>query len=64
MVVSAARESSIPAAMSRGVGAHQHRVGRLDRDIGAGADRDTDVRLSERGRVVDAVPDHGHAFAF
>jgi hypothetical protein len=40
------------------VGAHEHDVGGLDRDVGAGADRDADVGLRERGRVVDAVADH------
>ena len=41
------------------VGAHQHDVGGLDGDVGAGADRDADVGLGERGGVVDAVADHG-----
>ena len=40
------------------VGAHEHDVGGLDGDVGAGADRDADVGLGERGRVVDAVADH------
>ena len=30
----------------------------LDRDVGAGADREAEVGLRERGRVVDAVADH------
>ena len=33
-------------------------VGGLDGDVGAGADRDADIGLRERGRVVDAVADH------
>ena len=40
------------------VGAHQHDVGGLDGDVGAGADRDAEVGLRERGGVVDAVADH------
>lgn len=38
----------------------QHDVGGLDGHVGAGADGDADVGLSEGGRVVDPVPDHGH----
>ena len=30
----------------------------LDGDVGAGADRQAEVGLGERGRVVDAVADH------
>ena len=45
------------------VGAHEHDVGGLDRDVGAGADRDPDVGLGERGGVVDAVADHRHLAA-
>ena len=33
--------------------------GGLDRDIGAGADRDAHIGAGERGGVVDAVADHG-----
>ena len=33
-------------------------VRRLDGDVGAGADREADVRLGQRRRVVDAVADH------
>ena len=40
------------------VAAHQRDVAGLDRDVGAGADRDADVGLRERRRVVDAVADH------
>ena len=41
------------------VGAHQDDVGGLNRHVGAGADRNPDVRLRECGRVVDAVAHHG-----
>ena len=34
--------------------------GRLDGDVGAGADGDADVGAGQRGRVVDAVADHRH----
>jgi len=40
------------------VGSHQQNVGGLDRHVSAGADRDADVGLGERGRVVDAVSHH------
>jgi hypothetical protein len=36
------------------VGAHQHDVCGFDGDVGTGADGDTDVGLSQGGRVVDA----------
>ena len=36
---------------------------RLDRDIRPGPDRETEVGLCERGRVVDAVADHRHDLA-
>ena len=45
------------------VGAHEHDVGGLDRDVGARADRDPDVGLREGGGVVDAVADHGDLLA-
>ena len=45
------------------VGAHEHDVRGLDRDVGTGADRDADIGLRERGGVVDAVPDHRHLAA-
>ena len=39
----------------------EHDTGRLDRDVGAGADRDPDVGARERRRVVHTVADHRHA---
>ena len=38
----------------------ERHVGGLDRDVGAGADRDADVGLRERRGVVDPVADHRH----
>ena len=43
------------------VGAHEDDVGGLHRHVRAGADRDADVGLRERGRVVDAVAHHRDA---
>ena len=40
------------------VAGDEREVGRLDRDVRAGADREAEVGLRERGRVVDAVADH------
>ena len=40
------------------VAGHERQVARLDRDVGARADRDAEVGLGERRRVVDAVADH------
>jgi hypothetical protein len=42
---------------------HQHDVGALDGDIGAGADGDTDIGFGERRRIVDAVADKRHLAA-
>jgi hypothetical protein len=42
------------------VAADQGEVGCLDGDVGAGAHREAEVGLGERGGVVDAVADHGH----
>ena len=42
------------------VGAHEHDVGGVHRDVGARAHREPEVGLRQRGRVVDAVTDHGH----
>ena len=39
-------------------------VGGFDGDVGAGADRQADVGLGERGGVVDAVADHADPSAF
>src|SRR5205809_279364 len=38
----------------------QDDIGRLDRDVGTGTDRDPDIRLRQSGCVVDAVADHRH----
>ena len=43
--------------------ADERDVGRLDRDVGAGPDREADVGLGQRRGVVDAVADHRHALA-
>ena len=40
------------------VAGDQRQVGGLDRDVGAGADRQPEVRGGQRGRVVDAVAGH------
>ena len=40
------------------IAAHPRQVAGLDRHVSAGADRDAEVGLDERGRVVDAVADH------
>ena len=40
------------------VAGDERQVGRLDGDVGAGADRKPEVGLRERGSVVDAVADH------
>ena len=42
------------------VRAHQHHIGDLDRDVGAGPDRQAHVGASEGGGVVHPVSDHGH----
>ena len=42
------------------IAAHQHHVGRLDSHVCACTDGDAEVGSRERGRVVDAVTDHGH----
>ena len=55
---SVARESAIASATAGEAAADQRHVGGLDGDVGARADRDADVRLRERRRVVDAVADH------
>ena len=34
-------------------------IGGLDGDIGTGAERDTDIGLCQRRRIVDAVTDEG-----
>ena len=46
------------------VGTHERDLARVDRDVGAGADGDADVRPRQRRRVVDAVADHRDHAAF
>ena len=58
MVLMVRLESSIAVDDSHEVGPHQRDVGRLDGDVGAGADRDAHVRGGEGRGVVDAVTDH------
>ena len=52
------RESAIACDDAAQVAAHQRDVRRLDGDVGPRADRDADVGLRERRRVVDAVAHH------
>ena len=49
-----------PDRVGRGteVAGDERQVGGLDRDVGAGADREPEVGLGEGGCVVDAVTDH------
>src|SRR3546814_1994365 len=42
----------------------QGEAGALDRDIGAGAHGDPDIGLSERRRIVHAIPGHRHFASF
>src|SRR5262249_39608018 len=42
----------------------QRNVARLDRNVGPGADREANVGLCERGRVVDAVTHHSDGLTF
>ena len=53
-----ARDSPIAAGTPRGSPPIERDVRRLDRDVRPGADRDPEVRLGERRRVVDPVADH------
>ncbi|KAG1252099.1 hypothetical protein G6F65_018063 [Rhizopus arrhizus] len=41
------------------VARHQHHIGRLHRDVGAGTDRQADIGLGQRRCIVDAVADEG-----
>jgi hypothetical protein len=41
----------------------QRHVGGRHGHVGTGSDRDAEIGLGQRGGVVDAVPDHGHASA-
>ena len=52
------RDRRIASAAARRSPPHEREVARLDRDVGAGAHRDPEVGLRERGGVVDAVADH------
>ena len=45
------------------VAAHEGEVGGLDGDVGAGAHRQAEVGLGQRGGVVHAVADHGDDLA-
>ena len=40
------------------IASHQHHVGALHGHVGARADRESDVGLRERRRIVDAIADH------
>ena len=60
IVRSVRRESRIASAGGAQVARDEGQVGGLDRDVGAGADRQAEVGLGERRRVVDAVADHRH----
>ena len=42
---------------------HQHDIGGVDGDIGAGADGDADIGTHQGGGVIDAVPHHGDDLA-
>ena len=54
------RDSRMASAAASQVAADQGQVARLDGHVGAGAHGQAQVGLCERGRVVDAVADHGH----
>ena len=58
IVRSVRRERRIASAAARRSPRDEREVGGLDRDVGAGADREAEVGLGERGGVVDAVADH------
>ena len=64
IVRSVARESRMASRGGAQVAGDQREVGGLDGDVGAGADREAEVGLGERGRVVDAVADHRDDAAF
>ena len=56
-MASVRRASAIAVGAAAEVAGDEREVARFDRDVGTGPDRDAEVRLRERGRVVDAVAD-------
>ena len=46
-----------------GVAVHQHDIGGVDGDIGAGADGDADIGTHQGRGIIDAVPHHGDDLA-
>ena len=54
-----ARDSRITPIDAAGVAAGQHHAGRLDGDVGAGADGDAHVGPGQCGGIVDPVTHHG-----
>ena len=58
MLATVARESRRARTIPRRSPLHERDAGALDRDVGARAHRDPDVRRRQRGRVVDAVAGH------
>ena len=46
-----------------GIAVHQHDIGGVDGDIGAGTDGDADIGPDQCGGVIDAVPHHGDHLA-
>ena len=63
MVRSVARDSADGVRCGAQIAAHERQVGGLDRDIGAGAHRQAEIGLRQRGGVVDTVADHRHDLA-
>ena len=59
IVASVRRDRAIASAAAREVADDEREVARLDRDVGAGAHRDAEIGLRERGCVVHAVADDG-----
>ena len=54
------RQARWPRRDAARIAADERDVGRLDGDVGAGPDRDAEIGLGQRRRVVDAVADHRH----
>ena len=46
-----------------GVAVHQHNIGGIDGDIGAGTDGDADIGPDQCGGIIDAIADHGDHLA-